>query len=60
MNKYEYLWVVQGYYAQGWEDVDCGNYFDTRVNLALYKQNESNTPFRRIQRRVLNAQNIEV
>lgn len=56
MNKYEYLWVVQGNYGQGWEDLTCGNYREARDNLKDHRLNEVGIPFRKIQRRILNTQ----
>ena len=53
MNKYEYIWVVQGYYPNtGWEDLTAGTYKEARGDLKAYRQNEKGT-FRKIQRRIL-------
>ena len=52
MNKYDYLWVVQGYYACGWEDLTAGSWREARIDLKAYRANEKGI-FRVIQRRVL-------
>lgn len=52
MNKFHYLWIVQGYYGHGWEDLTCGTWTEAKQNLNDYRENE-NVPFRLIQRRVL-------
>ena len=49
-NKYEYLWIVQGYY-QKWEDLTAGNYKEAKEDLKAYRENEKGT-FRVIQRRI--------
>ena len=53
MNKYEYLWIVQGKYSQGWEDLTAGNYKEAKEDLKAYRENEQGL-FRIIQRRTLN------
>lgn len=55
MNKFHYLWIVQGYYGHGWEDLTCGTWIEAKQNLNDYRENE-NVPFRLIQRRVLTAE----
>ena len=53
MNKYEYLWIVQGYYAQGWEDLTASTlWIEAKNDLKAHRDNET-VPFRLIQRRVL-------
>ena len=49
-NKFEYLWVVQGFY-NGWEDLTAGTWLESKTNLKAYRDNESGV-FRLIQRRV--------
>lgn len=52
MAKYEYLWVVQGYYSS-WEDLTCSTlWIEAKQDLKAYRDNESGV-FRLIQRRVL-------
>lgn len=56
-NKYTYLWVVQGNYGQGWEDLTAAvaeRKKEAVADLYAYRQNEPNTPTRLIQRRELN------
>lgn len=57
MNKYSYLWILQGQYGGGWEDLTAA---DTWKELRDYKKdyqlNEPGTPLRIIQRRELNNQ----
>ena len=55
-NKFEYLWIVQGYYGSqyGYEDLTASeNLKDAKQTLKEYRNNESYL-FRLIQRRVLN------
>jgi hypothetical protein len=54
MSKYEYVWIVQGYYC-GWEDLTAGSYIEAKNDLKAYKENE-NGSFRVIQRRILREQ----
>ena len=50
MNKYNYLWVVQGYY-QRWEDLTASEvYIEAKLDLKAYRDNEPGI-FRIIQRR---------
>ena len=52
MNKYEYLFVIQGYYGQGWEDLTASeNWKEARSDLKAYRENEIRYPHRMIQRR---------
>ena len=51
MTKYEYLWIVQGYYGR-WEDLTAGTWLEARTDLKAYRDNERGT-FRVIQRRIL-------
>lgn len=53
-NKYQYLFVVQGNYGQGFEDLTCSeSYKAAREDLKSYRDNE-HYPHRLIQRRELN------
>lgn len=57
MNKYNYLFVVQGYYDQfyGWEDLtQSEDKKEVRDNLREYNENETDYPHRMIERRELN------
>ena len=57
-NKWLYLWVVQGHYGSqyGWEDLCASeNYREARDNLKDYRENESGSAHRLIQRRELNS-----
>ena len=57
INKYEYLWIVQGYYGKqyGWEDVyTAESYREARSILKDYRLNENEYPHRMIHRRELN------
>ncbi len=62
MNKYEYLYVIQGNYGSyGWEDVSATeNIIEAFQLLKDYRENEGNIAiFRRIQRRVLKEKTHE-
>ena len=57
INKYLYLYVVQGYYGKlyGWEDVcQSESYREARQDLKAYRLNENEYPHRMIHRRELN------
>ena len=55
-NKWLYLWVVQGHYGYGWEDLCASEYYRVaRDNLQDYYDNESGYRHRLIQRRELNS-----
>lgn len=55
-NKFTYLFVVQGFYSQGWEDLtQSENHTEARADLKAYRENEPGA-FRIIQRRELNSQ----
>lgn len=53
INKYLYLWVVQGNYGSyGWEDVaESESYLEARYNLREYRISSGPAPHRIIQRR---------
>ncbi len=54
-NKWCYLWIVQGHYGYGWEDLTAAeNYTEARDNLRDYRENEP-SPHRLIRRRELNT-----
>ena len=56
MNKYTYLWIVQGNYGygHGWEDLCASeDRKEARANLRDYRENEPG-PHRLIQRREKN------
>lgn len=56
MNKYTYLWVLQGDYGQGWEDLTASeNLADMIRDRRAYREN-SPGPYRIIQRRELNTE----
>jgi hypothetical protein len=58
-RKYDYVWVIQGHYGQGWEDESVEfTRADARAQLNLYYEN-SDYPARMIQRRVLRETEIE-
>jgi len=51
-NKYEYLFVVQGNYGYGWEDlISSEDYREARARLKDYRDNEKKYSHRLIQRR---------
>lgn len=53
VNKYTYLWIVQGFY-QGWEDLCASEMWrEANLDLKAYRENERGA-FRLIQRRELN------
>jgi hypothetical protein len=53
-NKYSYIFVVQGFYSYGWEDLtQSESRKEARDDLRTYQQNEPGA-FRIIQRRELN------
>lgn len=55
-NKYLYLFIVQGNYGYGWDDLEeCVSYIEARTAWKDYAINEVNYPHRIIKRRVLNA-----
>lgn len=50
-NKYEYLFVLQGNYGQGWEDLCASeSSMEVRQNRKEYRENEGGN-YRIIQRR---------
>jgi hypothetical protein len=54
MNKYQYLWVVQGHYRFGWEDLtEADSWLEAKSLLRDYNENEP-APHRLIQRRIAN------
>jgi hypothetical protein len=55
--KYIYLFVVQGHYGCGWEDV-CASEVrrEARENLKEYRDNETQYPHRMIKRREANPE----
>lgn len=54
-NKYQYLWIVQGHYGQGWEDENAEtNHKDARRSVREYRVNMPEYPHRLIRRRELN------
>lgn len=55
-NKYNYIYVIQGNYGYGWDDlVECDTYTEARTTWKDYAINEVNYCHRIIKRRVLNA-----
>jgi len=59
VNKWLYLWIVQGHYGNqyGWEDITASeNYRSARDNLKDYRANEPGVAHRMIQRRELNPE----
>lgn len=53
-NKYQYLYILQGYYSYGWEDLTASEiYKEVKQNKKEYQENECGL-YRIIQRRVLN------
>ncbi len=55
INKYIYLYVVQGNYGYGWEDVDASeSRKEALESLRSYCKNESHHAHRLIKRRELN------
>ena len=56
-NKYLYLWVIQGDYGYGWDDLsqyDFKNGKEMLYDFTAYRQNEPEYNHRFIQRRELN------
>lgn len=50
MKKYNYLWIIQGYY-KCWEDLSAYElYRDAKLDFKSYKENQPGT-YRLIQRR---------
>ena len=63
MNKYIYLWVLQGnyHYGTGWEDLTAGTYSEMRQNKKDYEINEQpymRVSYRLVQRREPNQEAI--
>lgn len=55
MNKYIYLYVVQGHYSYGWEDLtQSEDRSEARADLKAYQNNELGVAHRLIKRRELN------
>jgi len=55
INKYLYLWVIQGDYGEGWEDLcQSVSYRESRIDLKAYRENEIEYSHRMIYRRELN------
>jgi hypothetical protein len=53
MSKYQYLWIIQGYY-QGWEDLSAYELWrEAKIDLKAYRENQPGI-YRLIQRRELN------
>jgi len=53
-NKYEYLYIVQGYYTC-WEDLCCSeNKQEACIDYKAYCDNAPQVPYRVIKRRVKN------
>lgn len=53
INKFIYLWVIQGRYPgpYGWEDVAASEcYKEARADLKAYRENEPQYPHRMIRR----------
>lgn len=51
-NKYEYWYIIQGYYINRWEDVYASeNKQEALNNLRLYRENQPQFPHKLIQRR---------
>ena len=62
VNKYLYLYIVQGYYdpLHGWEDLTAEDtYTGAKHRLAEYRANEPGYPHRLIQRRESNSEYME-
>jgi hypothetical protein len=54
INKWSHVWVIQGNYGGGWEDVtEEDDRFEARARLKEYDANES-YPHRKILRRIKN------
>ena len=54
-NKYNYIYVIQGNYGYGWDDLEeCSIYYEAHKACVEYELNECNYPHRIIKRRVLN------
>jgi hypothetical protein len=57
VNKYSYVYVVQGWYGCGWEDLcESESYKESRAWLHDYARNETLYHHRLIQRRILNSE----
>lgn len=55
-TKYLYLFVVQGNYGYGWDDVyESEDYRDARARLKEYRANEKKASHRMIKRRELRS-----
>lgn len=55
INKYRYLYVLQGFYSRGWADLtQSEDYTEIREDHRDYKRNEAGQ-YRIISRRVLNT-----
>lgn len=55
-NKYIQLWVLQGNYGHGWEDLCAAETWrEIKENRKEYRENEPGTPLRTIKRRELNS-----
>ena len=55
-RKYEYLWIVQGNYGQGWEDEAASEKFrEAYADVKAYRDNCPEYPHRIIHRRELRA-----
>lgn len=53
-NKWKYIFVIQGNYGQGWEDLtEEEHYLEGRERLKEYEENEPEYPHRKIMRKVL-------
>tara|TARA_R110000824_G_C15187886_1_gene674430 strand:+ start:937 stop:1116 length:180 start_codon:yes stop_codon:yes gene_type:complete len=55
-NKFVYLYIIQGNYGQGWEDIAASeSWKESRSDLKAYRENMPEYPYRRIKRREANA-----
>jgi hypothetical protein len=60
VNKYLYLWVVQGNYGHGWEDInDPESWKEARAHLKETRASKGHPyPSRMVERRVLNPEAV--
>lgn len=61
VNKWEWIYVVQGYYYGKWEDLAAApigreGRKESSEDLKAYRENAPNTVYRRIRRRELNPE----
>lgn len=60
-NKFLYLYILQGFYSYGWEDLTAEDSFkEAREQRKCYRENAPGTAYRIIRRREVNPEAVAV